>query len=214
MTEKIIIRSYSKAIFLLPTLIMSIVGWIIQVIFHRPLLWLELTWILIFLANMFVVCFDFSSSKFIILTLFLSLVAVIFYFTAVPLIFNPNWFKGDFQLLFGFTSHFFIIMTGILIFYMSIAFTVAFFDYYIIERNELLHRKGIFTMVERWTLTNLRFTKEIPDMFEFIMFRAGTLKFYPTRSDIIILPTVLNINKKADQLDRLMSRIKVDATEE
>lgn len=214
MTEKIIIRSYSKVIFLIPTLIMSIIGWIIQFIVREPMLWLELTWIFIFLANLFVVCFDFSSSKFIILVLIISLIAVLFYFTAFPLIFNPDWFKGDFSLLFGFTSHFFIVMTGILIFYMSIAFTIAFFDYYIIERNELLHRKGIFTMVERWALTNLRFTKEIPDMFEFIMFRAGTLKFYPTRSDIIILPTVLNINKKADQLDRLMSKVKVDTTEE
>lgn len=214
MTEKIIIRSYSKAIFLLPTLILSIVGWIIQTLFHRPLLWLELTWILIFLANLFVVCFDFSSSKFIILILILTLIAVLTYFLAFPLIFNPKWFEGDFRLVFGFTSHFFIVITGLLSFFMLISIIIAVFDYYIIERNELLHRKGIFTMVERWTLTNLRFTKEIPDMFEFIMLRAGTLKFYPTRSDIIVLPTVLNINKKADQLDRLMSRIKVDATEE
>jgi len=211
MTEKIIIRSYSKAIFLLPTLLVSIMGWIIQAIFHDTLLWLELVWTFVFIANLFVVCFDFSSSKFVILMLSAALSCFILYFTAFPLIFNEKFFTRDFKLILGFTSHFYIIITGILTLFILVAITISFFDYYIIERNELLHRKGIFTMVERWTLTNLRFVKEIPDIFEFIMFRAGTIKFYPTKTDVIILPTVLNINKKATQLDYILSKVKVDA---
>lgn len=211
MTEKLIIRSYSKVIFLLPTLIMSILGWIIQLATDgKPIVFIEFCWVLIFLANLFVVCFDFSSSKFIILVLFISLISVILYFTALPAILNPKFFEGGFKLLLGFTSHFYIIMTGILFFFMLIAIGIAVFDYYIIERNELYHRKGLFTSTERWTLTNLRFVKEIPDIFEFAMFRAGTLKFYPTKTDVIILTTVPNINKKEQQLDQLLSSIKVD----
>lgn len=210
MTEKIVIRSYSKAIFLLPTLIVSIIGWILQAICHTPILWLELLWIFIFFVNMFVVCFDFSSGKFIVLVLILALVSTILYFTAFPLIFNPEFFIGDFELVLGFTSHFFIIITVILSFFMTISLIIPFFDYYIIERNELYHRKGIFTLTEKWTLTNLRFKKEIPDIFEFLMFRAGTLTFYPTKTDAIILPTVLGVAKIETQLDHILSRIKVD----
>lgn len=209
MTEKIIIRSYSKAIFLFPTLILSVFGWIIQALFHTPLLWLEMLWMVIFFTNLFVVCFDFSSSKFIILVLSLVIFTGITYFTIFPLIFNPSLYVGV-KLELGFTSHFYIIMTAILSFVLLIAIILPFFDYYTIERNELYHRKGIFTMAERWSLTSLRYTKEIPDIFEYITFRAGTIKFYPLNNDVIILPTILGINKKETQLDYLLSKVKVD----
>ncbi|GAI08418.1 unnamed protein product, partial [marine sediment metagenome] len=89
-----------------------------------------------------------------------------------------------FKLILGFTSHFYIIMTAILGFFLLIAAILPYFDYYTIERNELYHRKGLFTEAERWTLINLRYTKEIPDIFEFLTFRAGTIKFYPTKTDL------------------------------
>jgi len=213
MTEKLIIRNYSKAIFLLPTLLMSIVGWIIQAIIHEPFLIFELIWLIIFLTNLFVVCFDFSSSKFIILIFVILIFSTLVYFVLFPVILNPILFIGDFSLKLGFTSHFYIFLTGILFFFMIIAIGNSIFDYYIIERNELYHRKGLFNMTERWTLTNLRFKKEIPDIFEFLMFRAGTLSFYPTKTDVIILPTVLNINKKEKQLDRILSKVQVDISD-
>ena len=213
MTEKIIIRSYSKAIFLLPTLIVSIFGWIFQAIIDTPTAktptgWLEIIWIIVFFLNMFVVLFDFSSSKFMILVLVLSLATSIIYYTVFPTIFKSSVIEVDIVL--GFTSHFYIIMTAILSFCLLIAAILPYFDYYTIERNELYHRKGVFTEAERWSLNNLQYTKQIPDIFEFIMFRAGTIKFYPTKTDVIILPTVLGINKKETQLDYILSKIKVD----
>ena len=208
--EKLIIRSYSKAIFMLPTLILSIFGWIFQAIVKTPTPILEIIWIFIFFLNIFVVFFDFSSSKFLILMLGIGLAATLIYFTVLPVILNAEFFSGGLAIALGFTSHFYICMTGVLGFCLLIAIILPFFDYYTVERNELYHRKGIFTLAERWTLTNLRFTKEVPDIFEFMMFRAGTIKFYPTKTDVIILPTVLGINKKETQLDYLLSKIKVD----
>jgi len=208
MDEKLIIRSYSKAIFLLPTLILSIFGWIFQAIVKNPTPILEIIWIVIFFCNIFVVLFDFSSSKFLILVLAIGLTATIIYFTVLPVILIPEVIGVNINL--GFTSHFYICMTGIVAFCLIIAVALPFFDYYTIERNELYHRKGVFTMAERWTLTNLRFTKEVPDIFEYMMFRAGTVKFYPTKTDVIILPTVLGIKKKETQLNYLLSKIKVD----
>ena len=213
MTEKIIIRSYSKAIFLLPTLIVSIFGWIFQAIIDTPTAktptgWLEIIWITVFFLNMFVVLFDFSSSKFMILVLVLSLATSIIYYTVFPTIFKSSVIEVDIVL--GFTSHFYIIMTAILSFCLLITAILPYFDYYTIERNELYHRKGLFTEAERWSLNNLQYTKKIPDIFEFLMFRAGTIKFYPSKTDVIILPTVLGINKKETQLDYILSKIKVD----
>lgn len=210
MKERIILRTYSKVIFLLPTLIVSIIGWVIQAMVHTPVLWLEIAWLLVFLANLFVICFDFSSSKFIILVLTMAFLGTILYFLVFPHIFNPKFFRDDFKLVFGFTSHFYILITGVLSFYIIIALVISFFDYYIIERNELYHRKGLFTMTERWALINLKFQKEIPDIFEYMMFRAGTLKFIPNQGDTIVLPTVLNIGRKERILDRMLSKVAVD----
>jgi len=209
MTDRLILRSYSKTIFLIPTLIVSIIGWIFQAIFHSPILLFEAIWILIFVANLFVVCFDFSSAKFIILVLAVVVIFLLGYLFLFPYVFNPDFFSGAFKLLLGFTSHFYIIMTTIISIFLFVAVGTSIFDYYIIEKNELYHRKGIFTMSERWTLTNLRFKKEIPDIFEFMTFRAGTITFYPTKTDAIILPTVLNVNKKEAHLNHLLSSTKV-----
>jgi len=209
MADRLIIRSYSKAIFLIPTLIASIVGWIFQVIFHKPLLIFELIWLCLFFFNMFVVCFDFNSSKFIILILIGIILFVLAYIFIFPLLFNPSFFKDDFALSLGLTSHFYIILTAIISLFLLIAVFTAVFDYYIIEKNELYHRKGLFTLTERWSLTNLRFSKEVVDIFEYAAFRAGTLKFYPTKTDVITLPTVLNVNKKEAHLNHLLSSTKV-----
>ncbi len=210
MTEKLIIRNYSKAIFLLPTLIMSIVGWILQVIVRQPFMVFEVIWLLVLFGNLFIVCFDFSSSKFIILMFVALILGVLIYFFLFPLVLKPIFFSGAFILSLGFTSHFYILFTGVLLFFMILTLLSSVFNYYTIERNELYHRKGLFTMAERWTLTNLRFKKEIPDIFEYMMFRAGTISFYPTKTDVIILPTVLRINKKEKMLDRILSKIQVD----
>ena len=209
MSEKLIIRSYSKAIFLVPTLIMSIIGWIIQAILHKPIILFEAVWLVVFLANLFVVYFDFSSGKFIILMLVALVLLLLGYLILFPYLFNPDFFSGDFKLMLGFTSHFYIIMTGIIGLFLLVSVSISLFDFYMIEKNELYHRKGLFNMTERWSLTNLRFKKEIPDIFEFIAFRAGTITFYPTKTDAIILPTVLNVNKKEAHLNNLLSSIKV-----
>ena len=65
-----------------------------------------------------------------------------------------------------------------------------------------IHKTGIFSAAERFPVKSLRFRKEITDVFEFFILRAGKFVIMPGKADeVMILPTVLNINKKADQLD-------------
>ena len=84
----------------------------------------------------------------------------------------------------------------------------ALFDYWLVERNELYHKKGIFAAAERYPVKSLRLKKEIPDVFEFFILRAGSITLMPGRADeVIALNTVLNVNKKAEQIDYLLSHI-------
>ena len=90
----------------------------------------------------------------------------------------------------------------------------AFFDYWKVERNEIYHKKGIFSAAERYPVKSLRLKKTIPDVFEFFILRAGSIVLMPGRADeIIALNTVLNVNKKADQIDYLLSHISVEPDE-
>ncbi|MFX1267216.1 MAG: hypothetical protein ACFFAK_04575, partial [Promethearchaeota archaeon] len=65
--EKIFLRSYSKVIFFYPLLITSLILFLIQYFagIYEP--GLGAIWITVFFANLFVIAFDTSSTKFFIL---------------------------------------------------------------------------------------------------------------------------------------------------
>ena len=105
-------------------------------------------------------------------------------------------------------------MSAILGFILGIVVLSTRFEYYKIERNEIFHKSGIFTSAERFPVKSLRFKKEIPDVFEFFMLRAGKFTIMPGKADeVMILPTVLNVNKRERQLDWLLSHVSVEPDE-
>ena len=206
--DRIIIRTYSKIIFTYPTLLASILGWILQATFHLQMTWLEVLWTVTFFWNLFVVAFDFTPKGFIILMFVCFIAGIILYFSVIP--FVGTFISPSFHLALGFTSHFYIIMTFIYLFLLIIALIKPLFNYYVVERNELYHHKGIFTTSNRYPTQNLRYSKEIPDIFEFVLLRAGRLCFYVSTNEALVLDTVLRINKKQERIEELLSKIEVD----
>ena len=107
-----------------------------------------------------------------------------------------------------------MVMTLILAFILGIVVISTRFEYYKIERNEIIHKSGIFSSAERFPVKSLRFKKEIPDVFEFFMLRSGRMTIMPGKADeVMILNTVLNINKREKQLDWLLSHVSVEPDE-
>lgn len=208
MSKKIVLRDYSKTVFSYPILATSIAGWIITAIFDTQFLWMEIIWLISFFCCMFIMLFDFTASKFITFLTIITLIGLGVYFFILPL-FEP--IRTSVVLSFGFTSHFYIIMTAIWGFLLVIAFVSVLFNYYTIERNELYHRQGIFTKAERYAISNVSFDKEIPDIFEFFMLGAGSLTFYPEGGRRLVkLNTVVWINTKEEKLNTLLSKISVE----
>lgn len=207
--NKIIIRSYSKAVFLYPTLLISIIGWIMQYLYHTPLLWLEVLWTATFFTNLLIIVFDFSPTKFLLLFIICAAAGVLFwYYALIPF----QSYLDSINMSFGYTVHFYIVMTGVCIFLYLIALISPLFDYYIIERNELYHRQGIFTKAERYAISNISFDKEIPDIFEFLLLGAGRIVFYPEGGRRLIrLDTVIRVNSKEERLNTILSKILVDS---
>lgn len=208
---EVILRSYPKIIFFWPLLLTSFILWLLQMLApNTPIAWYGNFWFIMFFINLFITAFDFSSTKFFVLVLvgvvvillvvFLVLPNVAFEVTAVE--FNPNL-----------SVEFYFLMTIILALILGIVVLSAQFDYWKIERNEIYHKAGIFTSAERIPTKSLRLKKEIPDVFEFFILRAGTFVLSPGHGDVIPLNTVLNINKKQEQIDYLLSHISTEADE-
>ena len=208
---EIFIRSYPKVIFYWPLLITSLILWLIQAIQETNSRVLGYIWFIVFFINIFVTAFDFSSTKFFVLILAIVVVLLLVVFLVLP---NFSVDLTGIEIDLALPWQFYMTMSLILAFILGIVVISTRFEYYKIERNEIIHKMGIFSSAERFPVKSLRFKKEIPDVFEFFMLRAGKFTIMPGKADeVMILPTVLNINKKEKQLDWLLSHVSVEPDE-
>jgi len=212
--NEVILRSYPKVIFFYPLLLVTLILWIIQIAVgdgSAAASTLGAIWFIVFFANMFVIAFDFSSTKFFILILAIVVVGLLVVFIALPGMGTPDpnappGVSFDMSL----SANFYLVMTLILAFMLGFVILGVHFSYYKIERNEIYYKKGMAGSAERFPVKSLRMIKEIPDIFEYLALRAGSITLIPSKDKVIILGTVLNINKKAAQIDDLLSRIRVE----
>ncbi|MFX0005321.1 MAG: hypothetical protein ACFFA7_00240 [Promethearchaeota archaeon] len=206
--EVIFLRSYPKVIFFYPLLVTSLILWLIQALLPADNSVLGYIWFIVFFINIFVTAFDFSSTKFFVLVLAIVIVILLVVFLVLPYYSIPF---ASFSIYLALPYQFYMLMSIILGFILGIVLISTRFEYYKIERNEIFHKTGIFTSAERFPVKSLRFRKDIPDVFEFFMLRAGRLTIMPGKADeVMILPTVLNINKKEAHLDWLLSEVSVE----
>jgi len=213
--DVIYLRSYPKVIFYWPLLVISLCLWGIQAYMYDKSGELEpvlgYIWFIVFFVNIFVTAFDFSSTKFFVLILVIIVVLLVVAFVLLP---NFSLDLTGIEIDLGLPYQFYMVMSIILGFILGIVVLSTMFEYYKIERNEIIHKSGIFSSAERFPVKSLRFKKEIPDVFEFFMLRAGKFTIMPGKADeVMILPTVLNINKREKQLDWLLSHVSVEPDE-
>jgi len=208
--NEVILRSYPKIIFFWPLLLTSFILWLLQILAPIPIAWYGNFWFIMFFINLFITAFDFSSTKFFVLILVAVVVILLLVFLVLPNValpvttieFNPNL-----------TAEFYFLMTIILAIILGIVIISSQFDYWKIERNEIYHKSGIFTSADRMPTKSLRIRKSIPDVFEFFILRAGTIILSPGQGEVIHLDTVLNVNKKQEQIDYLLSHIGTEPDE-
>ena len=207
--NEVILISYPKVIFFYPLLFTTLILWAIQALSSSPVSALGAVWFIVFFINIFVIAFDFSSTKFFILVLAIVVVILLLVFIVGPTLPLSTGGEGV-AIDLGLSANFYMIMSGILGFVLIFVIIGNQFSYYKVERNEIYYKKGLAGSAERFPVKSLRIHKEIPDIFEYLALRAGSITLIPSKDKVIMLPTVININKKADQIDELLSRIRVE----
>lgn len=218
-SQKIYLVPYPKFIFMYPTLLISLLSWLVLAIGgYRTVtpddsLPVMMTGIFlgVLALNTFVIVFDFPRATsltlvFIITTLALGAwMAVSMNANILPAV--EGWVMA---LRPSANSTFFAcISIAMLLMYIAVFISVRL-NYWELSNNELLHHHGFLSDLKRYPAPELRVDKEINDVFEFILLGAGRLILHPkTETRAIVLDNILFVGRKEEQLTKTLGSIKV-----
>jgi hypothetical protein len=163
-------------------------------------------WILIFVFNILVISFEFSRIRSVALVCFL----LAFIFAGIQFRFLPavGEFLRSLPLLMNDT--FYYVIAGVFSVIYLLVFINTRFNYWEFQPNEILHHHGFMGDVHRYPTRGLRMQKEITDVMEHILLRAGTLVLAPPGIERpIVLENVINLNRVEDKIQRLLGTLKV-----
>ena len=175
--SSIYLVSYPKIIFLYPTLIFAFLSGLLmwglgadaQGKSGRVEEIVSLVFLMLAATNLVVLSFDFPRTT--SLTLFFGFSAVVMglvlLLTNRPDLIGP--FKSFFELLKPrANAPFYFLFSFLLSVLYMVVWLLVRFDYWEVRPNELLHHHGFMSDLERFSAPNLRISKEINDVFEYM----------------------------------------------
>lgn len=190
--ERVIVRAYPKVIFFWLTWVVSLIAGIIEASADTSPTHLGTVWMCFFAFNLLVISFDFSE---VISVMIIFLIAMVIF---AGLYFDFLSFVGDFfqnlQLHMG--ASFYFTMFGLFTIVYGIVFLKTRFDYWEFRHNEVIHRRGVFADIKRYSTDDLRWFKEVPDVMERVLCGAGRMIITtPIEKHPIVIQHVLGIGR-------------------
>ena len=215
--EKTVLRPYPKVVFFYLTYFTSLIAGIVTAMKSgadpQALAATQETWTYIFLwvftFNLLVVSFEFSR-----------MLSVSVLFLVLAFIFLGLWL-GFLSKMFGFLKdihpradhHFFLFVFCVFTVIYILVFIQTRFNYWVVRKNELLHKHGFLGDVKRYHAQNVKIDKEIGDIFEFILLRSGAMVLYPeNEARAIVLENIIGINRKEKEVKEILESyaIRID----
>jgi hypothetical protein len=174
---------------------------------------LGLLFLTVLFLNLMILAIDFP--RFAIFALILGGTTAIFFFLWLG--FFVNIFEPIVRLLEGVyvvaNAEFYLLFSVVLLLIYGLVWVTRWLDYWEILPNEILHHHGPLSDLERYPTLNLKFDKEIPDVFEHFMFGAGRLVLHVSdERKALVMDNVLWVSRKEEALKKLMSRLEVRVT--
>jgi len=214
--EKTVLRPYPKVVFFYLTWICALVCGIVMSFYSEAgksmeelPRWPTYLFLIVFTFNLLVVAFEFSR-----------MLSVSVLFFAIAFVFLGLWagfLEGIFGFLEGIHPHadhqffFFVFVVFTLIF--ALVWVQTRFNYWVVRKNELLHKHGFMGDVKRYHAQDVKIDKEIGDVFELLLLRSGKMVLYPEgESRAIVLENIIGINKKELEVKEILESyaIRID----
>jgi hypothetical protein len=199
------VRPYPKVIFFWPTWLLSLgSAFLAQSADSGG--HLGTIWMCVFAFNLLVITFDFTE---VISLLVLALVAMVvfagLYFDFLP-------FFGDFfrDLDVSMNASFYWSMFGLFSLVYGAVFLKTRFDYWEFRYNEVIHRRGLFADLKRYSTEDLRWFKEIPDVLERILCGSGRMVLTTPREHApIVIEHVIGIGRIDEKVADILGTKRV-----
>ncbi len=212
--KPIFLVSYPKIVLLYPTFLGALLaGFLIKLLPANSPVLDSIGWgfLWLFALNLVVLSFDFPRTT--SLTLFFLLMAAIF-----GIVLLAMYFPGMMPAFMAFvrTIHpmasatfYFLFATILGVIYACVLIQVQF-NYWEVRHNELLHHHGFLASLERYPTANLRITKEIDDVFEFLLLGSGRLVLHPrSENRATVLENVPFISYKERRITQMLGSLQV-----
>lgn len=216
--QGVLLIPYPSIVFLWPAWVFSLIAGTILCFTQSEATQIGVTWFFLITlsSNLVVLAFDFPRAT--SLMLFLFVVAAVLGVALVS-INMPDLLPsitGFFKSLHPTASRSFYFLFGAV---MTLIYIVVYFtarlDYWEVRPNELLHHHGLLSDLERFSAPHLKASKEINDLFEYMLLGSGRLILDPSSEKrSIVLDNVLFINGKEKAITKMLGALKVSIRED
>lgn len=226
--DKIVIHPFPKVVLLWPVMVMSLIWFFLggglsdmgaggnpeSSLVHPSVLgwW----WIVVFFFNLLVHTFDFGRNNFITTVVLIGIGFLGLWVWDLQTDAEIYGSIYDFFNRQNLTMHpnFYAMIAAVLAVLMVMAFITTRFNYWILAPNQLTHKHGILGDERHYATINMSVDKEIPDIFEFMLFGSGRLIFKPgvgaDQHKSLVVDNVFRVNKLESQVREFLGVIKVD----
>ncbi len=212
--KSIYLVSYPKIILLYPTFFLSIIAGITMKVVAEESATAQLVgwaFLWLFALNIVVLGFDFPRTT--SLTLFFLLMAAGLGITLLAT-YNPALMPAVTAIFTTIKPHanatFYFLFASIFGAIYLCVFALVRFDYWEVRPNELLHHHGFLSSLERFSAPNLRITKEIDDIFEYMLLGSGRLVLHPSNEPrAFVLDNVPFIASKEARITKMLGALQV-----
>lgn len=212
--KPIFLISYPKIILLYPTFFAALLAGILTKVLPETSPILDsVGWGFIWLFGLNVIVLSFDFPRTTSLTLFFLVMAAVLGVVLLAMNF-PTMLPSFFEIIREIhpranATFYFLLATLFGLIYVAVFIQVRF-DYWEVRPNELLHHHGFLASLERYSAPNLRITKEIDDVFEYMLMGSGRLVLHP-RSEprAFVLENVPFITSKEARITQMLGSLQV-----
>lgn len=218
-SKPIILVSYPKIVLLYPTFFAAILAGIFSLIWDTSSPHSQTIGVLflgIFTINIVVLAFDFPRTTslnlfFVGVVLVLGTILVSIYYPSFLGVLTDIVKRIDPR---ANAAFYFCFVAMLSLIYIAVLVNIRF-DYWEVRPNELLHHHGFLSNLERYSAPNLRISKEIDDVFEYVLLRSGRLIIHPSNEPrAFVLDNVLNINAKETAITKMLGSLQVSVRDD
>lgn len=206
--------SWPKIMFLYPTLLAALVAGFGMWQWEDQATTWGVLFLVVFFVNAIVMAFDFPRTTSLnLLLLVIALVLGALLINQRLVVFLPALKELTERVQPQANGQFYWYFAGILAFIYVIVLIIDFrFDYWLVQPNEIIHRRGILGNVSRYPAPGLEFQKDITDVFEYFLLGSGRIVIQPTKGPPIVLDHVPRVNDKERRIRELLDALNVEIT--